>query len=601
MRRSFLSSIRALISRCLVRSAAWGMLGIGFRREQSVLRRAVQLARMEAVKAPLVFAEAVPTPLISIVVPVYNTPVSYLDDLLESFEQQNQALCELVLSDDASTSPSTLMWLRQNTNRARLRVLFAEKNGGIAKATNAGIAVANGTWVTFLDHDDMIAPYAVEQLARALLSHPNCQFLYTDEVVTNGWLLPIGNFLKPAWDNVLLSGMNYINHFAVYRRDRLLELGCLREGFEGSQDYELLLRYTKALCADTILHLPYPAYIWRRDGKSYSSRFLAAATLNARRALAERYADAAGQARITEALNNDLHRVDFSAARERWPLVSVVIPSRNAFALISQLLHGITAKTDYPAMEIIIVDNGTTDLDVIRLYGDYREGPVPFHLEMQAEAFNFSRAVNKGIARAKGDYILLLNNDVEIEDSGWLREMVSCFDFEDVGIVGAKLLYPDRTLQHAGVIVGLGGLAGHWFIGKKSHFPGPMGRLKVRQSLNAVTGACFMISRRCRDAVGEFDAESFAIAYNDVDYCLRAVDKGYRVVFTPFAELLHHESASRGSDETPENIMRFRSEQDNLRRRYQTDIYEDRALNPWYGKGRSDPRYSLLTALPQAR
>jgi GT2 family glycosyltransferase len=381
----------------------------------------------------------------------------------------------------------------------------------------------------------------------------------------------------------------------------LARIGGLREGFQGSQDYDLLLRYTAGLAPNEILHVPYPAYIWRRDGKSFSAAFLDAATRNARRALAERYAREGRAAIVGPALSPDLHRIRFDADRPTWPLVSVVIPSRDALSLISRVLEGLTAVTDYPALEIIVIDNGSKDPAVLALYERYRKRAASFQARVATEPFNFSRSVNRGIAAARGDHILLLNNDIEILEPNWLKEMVSCLDFPDAGIVGAKLLYPNRTIQHVGVIVGLGGLAGHWYNRREEDFPGPMGRLRVRQSLSAVTGACMLISRACIERIGTLDESVFGIAYNDVDFCLRAVKDGFRVIWTPFAVLIHHESASRGSDETPQNIDRFRRDQQSLRDRHQTDGFEDPAFSPWCTKDRADPAPLLLDRLPNPR
>ncbi len=463
-----------------------------------------------------------------------------------------------------------MKWLDSHAAGANVTILRNRENLGIAAATNRGIAQATGRWIGLVDHDDALAPFAVVQIAKAWALSPACQFLYTDEIVADRNLRPVDYFLKPAWDPVLLSGVNYINHLSLYRRDRLLKIGGLRDEFQGSQDYDLLLRYTSGLGADDILHLPYPAYLWRRDGTSFSAKFIDLATSNARRALAENYAQEQGPAVIDQAMTPDLHRVRFDLMRTAWPLVSIVIPSRDALPLISQILGSLTKLTDYPALEIIIIDNGSRDPEVLRLYEHYRQGRVPFTASIHEEPFNFSRSINRGIAMAKGDLILLLNNDIEVLEGNWLKEMVSCFDYPDTGIVGAKLLYPDRTLQHVGVIAGLGGLAGHWFIGRDEDFPGPMGRFRVRQSLSVVTGACMLLSRACIERVGYFDEKVFGIAYNDVDYCLRAIGLGMRVVWTPFATLVHHESASRGSDETAENIARFRRDQQNLRERHRT-------------------------------
>jgi len=398
-----------------------------------------------------------------------------------------------------------------------------------------------------------------------------------------------------------LSGVNYINHLSLYRRERLLKIGGLRDGFQGSQDYDLLLRYTAGLSGNEILHLPYPAYLWRRHRASYSAKHRQTATANARRAIAEAYAREQRPAEVEPALSPDLHRIRFDLAAAEWPLVSVVIPSRNALPLISKLLEGLTENTDYPSLEIIVADNGSKSPDVLALYERYRRGKIKFTASIEEEAFNFSRSVNRGIKLASGDLILLLNNDIEILHRDWLKEMVSCLHYPETGIVGAKLLYPNGTLQHAGVIAGLGGLAGHWFVGRNENFAGPMGRLRVRQSLSAVTAACMLLTRSCVERVGYFDEATFGIAYNDVDYCLRAVNQGVRIVWTPFATLLHHESASRGSDTAPEKIPRFRQDQQNLRARHRTDIFEDRAFNPWYSKYRSDPIPVFLKQLPDAR
>jgi GT2 family glycosyltransferase len=380
-----------------------------------------------------------------------------------------------------------------------------------------------------------------------------------------------------------------------------MEIGGLRDGFQGSQDYDLLLRYTKGLSPKEIRHLPFPAYIWRRDGASHSVRFVETAINNARRALAEHFSPGRPGIVVSGALTWDLHRVRFDKLRRERPLVSVVIPNRNSLALISRVFKGLTQATEYPNFEIIVVDNGSDDPAVLGLYREWERSSTPFRARIDVEPFNFSRSINRGVAMANGPLVLLLNNDVEIVEPDWLKEMVSCFEFEGVGVVGAKLLYPDRTIQHVGVIAGLGGYAGHWFIGQHKDFPGPMGRLRVRQSLSVVTGACMLVSKDCLRSTGPLDEEVFPIAYNDVDFCLRAVDKGFRVVWTPFATLIHHESASRGSDETKENVDRFNRDKASLRDRHRTDTIEDRFFNPWYSKHESYPHPIFLDRLPPAR
>jgi GT2 family glycosyltransferase len=498
-------------------------------------------------------------PLISFVVPLHDSSPVHLNDLLESFRKQPAGAAELILCDDGSTSVDTLSWLSKKERLRDIRIIRNQKNSGIASATNLGIAEAQGEWISFIDHDDALTPCVVQLIAQTIREHPNCKFIYTDEVVTDAKLKPVSYFFKPAFDEVLLSGVNYINHLSCYSTDRLRAIGGLRAGYEGSQDYDLLLRYLDGLRPDEIKHLPYPGYRWRRTGKSYSVKCKDRAIANARKALAEHFGHGEERAPIEAALAKDLHRVRFDKLKRTWPRVSVIIPNRNSFSLISRVLLDLTTKTDYPNLEVIVIDNGTTDSRVLDLYAKMKEempstfcsirgasspapgqGPVSFQYEIKPSAFNFARQANRGIELASGEFFLILNNDIEVIEDDWLREMVSCFDFSHTGIVGARLLYPNGRLQHAGVIVGLGGLAGHWYIGQRENTPGPMARLRVRQSLTAVTGACMLISRACYQSVGKFDEREFAVAYNDINFCSRAGENGFRVIWTPFATLTHH-------------------------------------------------------------
>jgi GT2 family glycosyltransferase len=537
-----------------------------------------------------------PAPLISVLVPTYETEPAHLDTLLRSFLAQQPGIAELIFSDDGSRSARTLAWLKAHAHTNGVTVLFNERNQGIAAATDRALAKANAPWITLADHDDELSPGTLTEIARAIAARPEAEFIYTDEVVADGRMKPTGYMLKPAYDPVLLSGVNYINHLSVYRRQRLTALGGFREGFQGSQDYDLLLRYLNGVDSGKVVHLPFPAYLWRRHEASFSTEFRSTAVDSARRAIGERYSPAP----VEEALIPELHRVRFDKIINTWPKVSVIIPNRDSPELLEIVLAGLAA-TDYAELEIIIADNDTRDPATLALYSRSQDGPRTFIVEPVPGPFNFSRSINRGVARASGELLLLLNNDIEMQDEHWLKEMVSCFQYEDTGIVGARLLYPDRTIQHAGVIVGLGGLAGHWFGGQSDTFWGPMGRLAVRQSLSAVTGAAMLISRSCIETVGPFDEDQFAIAYNDVDFCLRAREKGIRTVWTPFATLIHHESASRGSDETPDKVERFRREQQNLRNRHATHIFCDPAYNPWLDTRGSMPGLRALDGLPDPR
>ena len=318
-------------------------------------------------------------------------------------------------------------------------------------------------------------------------------------------------------------------------------------------------------------------------------------------AVAARYCAKGRRIDFAQGLSPDRLRPTLWPEPRVWPKVGVVIPSRDAPTLIRKTLEGLFEGTDYPDFEVTIVDNGTSDRTTLALYEEFARVRSNFRVERKAEPFNFSRAVNRGVALSTGPLALLLNNDVEVVEPSWLKEMVSCFDYPGVGVVGAKLVYPDGSLQHAGVIAGLGGYAGHWHIGRPGSFLGPQRRLAARQSLSVVTGACMLVSRDCFTDVGGFDEATFPIAYNDVDFCLRAGVAGFRVVWTPFAQLIHHESASRGSDETEENQARFDRDKAALRARHGTDTFEDRAYNPWAARHDSEPAPVLRASLPRAR
>ena len=561
------------------------------RKQQTLLARPVA----DVVRRQLASRSA--APLISFVGPTYNTAPEYLRDLVTSFAAEAAPYAELILVDDGSTSPATAAALGAADATPGVRVLAMPRNGGIATATNAGIAAAAGDWVSFIDHDDVFAAGAIAVIAAAIVANPDAQFFYTDEIIANAALQPLGAFCKPAFDPVLLSGMNYINHFSVYRRTRLETVGGLSLDCEGSQDYDLLLRYLSGARAESVVHIPYLAYVWRRGEASYSAVFRDRSVGNARGALSRAYAAASRRVQVEAAANPDLHRIRFE--RTGRPLVSVVIPNRDSPALISRVIEDLRQRTDYPEMEIVVVDNGTTDPDVLRLY--QANVGERFVVDLKVQPFNFAKMCNRGARLARGDAILFLNNDIEIIEPDWLGEMVECLAFEGTGIVGARLLYPDDRIQHAGVIVGLGAAAGHWYVNDKIDEPGPMGRLAVRQTLSAVTGACMLVTRACFTATGGFDEDAFPIAYNDVDFCLRARSLGYRTVWTPFATLYHHESASRGSDEVGENNERFKREFGRLQQRHATETYVDPAYSPFYDRRYSRPHLVMPQDLPNPR
>lgn len=538
-----------------------------------------------------------PEPVVSFLVPVFNAEPAWLDDLLASFLAQGPG-AELVLADDGSRKPETAHWLATHAHVPRLRIIQSAQNHGIAAATNLALGATKGRFVGLLDHDDALAPHAMDRIRRAFAAHPDALFLYTDEVIADHALRPTSAFWKPGFDPVLLSGVNYVNHLSLYNRRRLLALGGLREGFDGSQDYELVLRYVRGLAADEIVHIPYPAYIWRQSAASVSHAQRDVATTRARDAVAEHFGRAAGAARVEPAAIADLHRVRFPAAAR--PGVSIVIPNRDSFDLMERLLDDLFRRTKYPSFDVVVIDNGSRDPRVRALYDRYAaHGRLRYSID--PAPFNFAEMMNRGARLTDADTLLLLNNDISVLDPDWLTEMVECLAFPGTGIVGARLLFPDRRIQHAGVGLGLGGLAGHWHYKADPGEPGPMGRLQLRNGMTAVTGACMLVTRRCWEALGGMDADAFAVAYNDVDLCARARGLGFQVVWTPFATLIHHESVSRGSDLVGEKAARFRREKAALAMRHETQAVLDPALSPWHSRYHSCPRLVVGERLPEPR
>ena len=534
-------------------------------------------------------------PLISFVVGVKDACSAHLSELLQSFQDQAGEAAELIICGDDSTSSDTQQWFARQEPASNFQIIRSTRGAGYATRVNAGIAAARGEWISIIEQTGALTPYVVNLIAQVILEHPDCKLIYTDEVVSDDNLQALSYRFKPAYDEVLLSGFNYINHLCCYRRDLVQELGGLREQGAGLESYDLVLRYAQRLRSDEIKHLPYPG--WRgRDVRAAPDDRVG------RRILAERYTSAHGDPPVDEVdAAEGMYRIRFDKRTRKWPRVSVVIPNRNSFELISRILLDLSNRTDYENLEIIVIDNGTTDTRVLALYETMTKGIIPFHYKVAPMPFNFSRQTNQGIAMASGELILLLNNDVEVTEEQWLREMVSCFDYPETGIVGPRMLWPDGRLQHAGFIIGLKGLSSAWFCGQQPSVTGPMNRLRVRQSFTAVSGACMLVSRRCFEKVGLLDEDEFAVTYNDFDFCLRAVAAGYRVVWTPFATLIHHVSLSRGNDYMPVKWARARREASSMRRRHNPGSFQDRAFSPWYDRRRVMPSITVLNRLPKAR
>jgi GT2 family glycosyltransferase len=517
-------------------------------------------------------------PLISVLMPVHDPDPRVLEAAIRSVRGQLYPAWELCIADDASTDPRIPRLIaRHAAEEPRIRTVRRPENGHIARATNEALGLAGGAYAAFLDHDDLLSENALFEVARAVRADPELALIYSDEDKVDRRGRRFEPHFKSGYDRELLWAQNYVNHLCVVRTDALRRLGGLRPGFEGSQDHDLLLRLTEGLDASRVRHIPKVLYHWRAAAGSgtFSDRALARAEEARLRALTEIAARKGARAeRGPEGFNRLVRPLPAPP-----PLVSVVIPTRDRAELLGVVLDGLFARTDYPALEVIVVDNGSTEPATRDLFARHAGDPRLRVLPAPGP-FNFSELSNRGAAAARGTILLFLNNDIEVLEPGWLTELVAIASDPEIGAVGAKLLYPDGTIQHGGIVLGIGGIAGHSHLGLPGSAPGYFARMVLSQEVSAVTGACLAMRAAVFSEVGGFDAAHLAVAFNDVDLCLKIRAAGYRIVWTPHARLVHHESKSRGAEDTPEKRARFEAESRVMRERWEPVLRADPYYNP---------------------
>jgi GT2 family glycosyltransferase len=518
-------------------------------------------------------------PLVSFITPVYNTPEKYLREAIESVLAQIYPNWELCLANDASSLPHVCAVLDEYAVRdSRIKVIHRDSNGHISAASNSALSLAGGEFIALLDHDDTVTPDALFWMVNEINEHPNASLLYSDEDKLDREGLRTSPYFKCDWNYDLFLSHNLVTHLGVYRTGLVKELGGFRTDFDGSQDYDLALRVIERIDTSQIRHVPRVLYQWRMvpgstaigaEQKSYAAE-------RARKAIEEHlhreHIDADVETIPELATQRVRYKIPLSA-----PLVSIIVPTRNAHSLVRQCIDSIHAKTTYRNFEILLVNNGSDDVESLSYFEQLHAHGVVRLLD-DPGAFNFSRINNDAARAARGEVLVFLNNDIEVITPDWLSELVSHALRPGVGAVGAKLWYPNDTIQHAGLIL-VAGLAGHAHLGRPRGDHGYFSRASLTQAYIAVTGACLCIQKKTFDACGGFD-ESLAVAFNDVDLCLRLYDRGYRNIFTPFAELYHHESATRGYEDTPEKMSRFKKEANLLQERWMTLLVNDPFYSP---------------------
>jgi GT2 family glycosyltransferase len=542
--------------------------------ELTMLDRRAMESNIKSMKEP---------PIISVVMPTHNTKFEWLREAIDSVRNQIYPHWQLCIADDASTAPHVCDILEHYRELdTRIQIVYRLEGGHISAASNSALGLATGDFVALLDHDDVLSEHALYHVAAALQKNPEAMILYSDEDKMAEDDSRTEPHFKSDWNPDLLFSQNYICHLCVIRRKILQKIGGFRVGVEGSQDHDLLLRCLPHVHAAQIVHIPLILYHWRihpqstaqsADGKSYTAK----AGLSS---LVDFFNGNGPQGvRVEQGLLPNTYRV-------RWPipgpepLVSLIIPTRDCRELVETAISSIIEKSDYQNFEILILDNGSSNADTIDYFvkiqrEDTRVRVVPYH-----HPFNYSAINNYGVTQARGEVIGLINNDIEVISSGWLREMVSHCLRPEIGCVGAKLYYADDTIQHGGIIVGIGGVAGH----SHKYFPvessGYFSRLLLTQNLSAVTAACLLVRKSVYEHVGGLDDEHLTVAFNDVDFCLKVRQEGYRNLWTPYAELYHHESLSRGQEDSPEKIRRFQSEIRFMKEKWGHALAGDPYYNP---------------------
>lgn len=530
-------------------------------------------------------------PTFSVLMPVYETPKKYLREAIESVYGQIYPDWELCIVDDASKAPHVRRILEHYAKvEPRIKLAFRTENGHIAATSNSALALATGEFIVLLDHDDMLTPDALFENALVINRRPDVDVIYSDEDKIDEDGRRHSAYFKPDWAPDSLLARNYVSHLGVYRRSLVERAGGFRTGFEGSQDYDLLLRVTEK--TDRVAHIPRILYHWRVHAESASATrnqkgYALDAGLRALREALERRGEP-GRV-VHDEVRSGLYSVRYDIRRS--DKVSIIVPTRDHGQDVDRCLTSLFGRSTYANFEVILLDNGSRDQKSLDVFSAWSERePSRLTIVPYDVPFNFSGINNFAAARATGEYLLFLNNDTEVITDDWIEAMIEQAQRPQIGAVGAKLLYDDDTIQHAGVIVGLGGVAGHSHKYFAADAPGYFYTLQTVNNFSAVTGACMMMRRAVFEEVGGFD-EELAIAFNDVDLCLRIRDAGYRNIYLPHVVLYHHESKSRGDENTTEKQARFLREQQIMHERWKTFTEPD----PYYNinLGRDAENYEI--------
>lgn len=534
------------------------------------------------------------SPLISVAVPAYRTPEKFLAQMIDSLLAQTYGNWELCIANGSPEDSAMKKVLEEYTKKdSRIRVSELTENKGIAGNTNAALEMAQGEFVGLLDHDDLLAPNALYEIVRALDEDRNLDAVYTDEdKVTTELDEHFQPHLKPDFNLDLLRSNNYICHFFVVRRSIVQKVGGFCQEFDGAQDHDFIFRCIET--AEKVGHIPEILYHWRTHKASTADN-----------PASKMYAFDAGKRAIEAHLKRTgtegivSHTPDLGFFRVKYPvqgqpLVSVIIPNKDEKETLKACIDSIREKTEYPNYEIIIVENNSTTDEIFQYYKELSQDPRIRLLRWKKE-FNYSAINNYGVCHANGEYLLFLNNDVTVITPGWIKELLGVCQRPEVGAAGVKLIYPDNTIQHAGCVIGLGGIAGHMFVDMPANRTGYLHKASILQDMSAVTAACMMMKRTAFEEAGGF-TEKLPVAFNDVDLCLKVRKNHKLIVYDPYVQLYHMESKTRGAEDNKEKVRRFQEEIEYMRCQW-IDILKKG--DPYYNKNLSLTKWNYsLRPLP---
>jgi len=531
------------------------------------------------------FNDLAKKPLFSIIMPVFDPPKQFLEDALKSVINQVYTNWELCIADDKSTQPHVSRIIKKYSKKfSQIKVHFNVKHSHISRTSNNALKLATGDYVVLMDHDDLLRPHSLLLLAKSFNNRKNLKIVYSDEDKIDDKGIRSCPYFKPDWNPDLLLAQNYFSHLFCAERSLIKKIGGFREGLEGSQDWDLVLRLIEFVDENEIHHIPEILYHWRIHSGSVSQKINNKnyAVKAAKRAVEEHLSRLKIKAEVSVTQNQFL-RIKRFTEKQVLLKASIIIPTRNNFEVLEKCIDSIIEKTSPYSFEVIVVDNQTTELDTLNYFSKIKHIDNIKVIKYEKE-FNYSAINNYAAKNARNQILVFLNDDTQIISESWLEELVSQASRPEVGAVGAKLFYPNGTIQHTGIILGLGGIAGESLKGHPKEHPGQMQRANLTHNVSAVTGACLAVETKKFFKVGGFDEKNLKVAFNDVDLCLKLLRDGFKNLYTPYVKITHHESYSRGKDDDQANAARFGNEIKFMK-------------DTWLGKIKNDPNYNINLSL----